>query len=104
MSNRLHEGAGLAVEAATRSAGSGVALLARQAASALKASPGWKTTSATVRAEDAEPGRLSMSVHGPGGTAIHPGFVPGVTRAAAARAKSVPLRGPVSPATRCGSR
>lgn len=56
MSNRLHEDAGLAVVAATRLGGSGVALLAQQAASALKASPGWKTTPTTVRAGDTQPG------------------------------------------------
>lgn len=83
MSKRPHKDAGLAMEAATKLNDSEIASLAKEAAEAAKTSFGWQTTWTTVRIDQVEPGRLSLSVRGPGGSPVMLAFVLEATRPAA---------------------
>jgi hypothetical protein len=61
--------------ATTKQAAPAIAELAAQAAGAARTSLGWKTTWASVRIDQVNPGALSLSVRGPGGSPVQLTFV-----------------------------
>jgi hypothetical protein len=70
-----HTDSGLAMVATTKLGDDAIAELAAQAAHAARTGPGWKTTGATVRIDHVNPGGLSLSVRGLGGSPAQLAFV-----------------------------
>lgn len=89
MAKRPHKDAGLAMEATTKLDDEAVAALAADAATAARTNVGLKTGWASVRIDDAAPGRLSLSVRGPGG---HPVLLAFLLEAAPPRDGQTVLR------------
>ena len=72
---RPHKDAGLAMEATTRLDDAAIAELTGQAADAARTNLGWRTSWSTVRIDQVNPGTLSLSVRGPGGSPVQLVFV-----------------------------
>ncbi|MGE5287071.1 MAG: hypothetical protein ACM3ML_07695 [Micromonosporaceae bacterium] len=75
MAKKPHKDAGLAMEATTKLDDATVAALATDAATAARTNFGLRTAWASVRVDAAKPGRLSLSVRGPGGHTVMLAFV-----------------------------